>query len=423
MSGEATYSIRRVLITMRQAGSQQVADEVASRAQSPGFSTKLLLLLLSVVFCLVLFVALDATYCFLFQKSAFPTLHELVGCKVADPTRVYALRPDCSSIRAWGHERYSLSVNSEGFRDKLVREVPPTDPRPRMLMLGDSFTESMGPWDTSFVGRLAARFPQYEFLNGGVDGYSPSTYLTTARLALTSGLDFDEVIVFMDISDVQDEAALYYDVGAMGAVAMAQSQSHYMSRYSKLRFLIAKHLVLTNSVWEFVEGNLVRLGWYHLNPGYDGNVFDRERSAWTYRQVSDGEPYEMGYAPLGVEGGIAKEKRKMDLLWQELARRNIPLSVVVYPWPAQLVHDSVDSREVRIWRDWCEGKCKRFVTAFPAFFAAKEQCPKWEPGCWYIRDYIFGDVHFNAGGNGIISDVVGRALKTAPPIKRPPTLP
>jgi len=406
---------------MLQAGSRQAASNaigVAPRWQSPGFGTKLLLLLLSAIFCVALFVALDATYCVLFRKSAFPTLHELVGCKIADPTRVYALRPDCSSIRAWGHQRYFLSVNSEGFRDKVVREVPPIDPKPRILMLGDSFTESMGSWDTSFVGRIAARFPQYEILNGGVDGYSPSTYLNTARLALTSGLDFDEVIVFIDISDVQDEAALYYDLGAMGTVAMAQSQSHYTSRYSKVRFFIGKHLVLTNYVCEFVERSLVRFGWYHLNPGYDGNVFDRERSAWTYRQVSDGEPYEMGYAPLGVEGGIAKEKRKMDLLWQELARRNIPLSVVVYPWPAQVVHDTVDSRQVRIWRDWCSGRCKRFITAFPEFFAAKGQCPTWERGCWYLKDYIFGDIHFSAGGNSIIADLISQSLEATPPMKR-----
>jgi len=286
-------------------------------------------------------------------------------------------------------------------------------------MLGDSFTESMGSWDTSFVGRIAAKFPEYEILNGGVDGYSPSTYLSTARLALTSGLGFDEVIVFIDISDVQDEAALYFDVGRFGGVAMAPSQSYYTSRYSKLRFFVGKYLLLTNYVCEFVERNLVRLGLYHLNPGYGGNVFDRERSAWTYRPVSDVRPYEVGYAPLGVQGGIAKEKQKMNLLWQELAQRDIPLSVVVYPWPAQLVHDSVDSREVRIWREWCEGKCKRFVDAFPALFAAKEQCPKWEPGCWYVRDYIFGDVHFNAAGNAVIAAVVERALETAPPIKRP----
>src|SRR5208337_1620915 len=112
-------------------------------------------------------------------------------------------------------------------------------------------------------------------------------------------------------------------------------------------------------------------------------------------------------------------KPKMDLLWQELAKRNIPISVVVYPWPAQIAHDTIDSKQVRIWRDWCAGKCKRFVSLFPAFFAVKEQCPKSEPGCWYLSHFIFGDTHYNSTGDALAADVIIRSLAEEPPTKRP----
>ena len=118
-----------------------------------------------------------------------------------------------------------------------------------------------------------------------------------------------------------------------------------------------------------------------------GDAFDMEGAAWTYRKVNETDPYPAGYAPLGVEGGIAKEKAKMTLLWQELEKRNIPLSVVVYPYPAQVVHDTVDSRQVRIWREWCEGKCKRFISLFPAFLAVKEQCPR-EPARLLVSELL-----------------------------------
>ncbi len=106
------------------------------------------------------------------------------------------------------------------------------------------------------------------------------------------------------------------------------------------------------------------------------------------------------------------------LLWQELAKRNIPISVVVYPWPTQIVHDTADSRQVRIWREWCEGKCKRFVSLFPAFFAVKEQCPRLEPGCWYLDYFIFGDIHYNSAGNALVAEVVTKSLSETPPEKR-----
>ena len=71
---------------------------------------------------------------------------------------------------------------------------------------------------------MAANFPQYEFLNSSVEGYSPSNYLNTARMVLDKGIDFDEAIVFMDISDAQDEAAFFRDVNDAGAVTIADQK-------------------------------------------------------------------------------------------------------------------------------------------------------------------------------------------------------
>jgi hypothetical protein len=403
---------------MTQAVSKQ-AEPVAN-ATPPSLGKKILLLLLSILFCLIAFVGLDGLYSALSRKSSVPTPSELFGCLTPDTIRAFSLRPDCTAIRAWGPHRYELAVNSQGFRDEKVREVPPTDPRPRILMLGDSFTESMGPWNTSFVGRLAAKFPQYDILNGGVGGYSPSNYLNTARIALNSGLSFDEAIVFIDISDVQDEAGLVHDVNSSGAIALAKHQYHYSTPYSKARLFVSKYLVLTNYLWNAVEHIYVGTGHYYLNHGFNGNIFDLDRSAWTYRPVAEDQPFELGFAPLGVEAGIAKEKRKMDQLYELLAQRNIPISVVVYPWPGQLVYDKVDSRHVQIWRNWCEGKCKRFVDVFPEFFAERDRCPKWQPGCWYLKNWTFGDIHLNANGNAIVATGVAKSLEAVPSVKRVP---
>jgi len=391
-----------------------ITDKQAQRS-----GRKWLLLLFSVFFCLLLFLGLDWVRTTFIQRSAAKITGKGLGCfSVRDITRVFALQPNCSCTRAWGGERYRLVTNSLGFRDKEIRQVPLTDSKPRVLMLGDSFTEGMVAWDDSFVGKIAAKFPQYDFLNGGVGGYSPSNYLNSARMALSEGVDFDEAIVFVDISDAQDEAAFYRDVDSSGAVAIADRHYFYRNWYSKLRMAISDNLLLTNYIVEMIERTLVRFGVYRLDRGNNGNEFDYEKSAWTYRKVSDDEPFETGYAPLGLEGGIAKEKAKMTVLWQELAKRNIPISVVVYPYPAQLVFDTADSRQVRIWREWCEGKCKRFISLFPALFAAGEHCPTHEPGCWYLKYFIFGDIHYNAAGNTIVADVVGQNLTETPVEKR-----
>ena len=339
-------------------------------------------------------------------------------CFLRDPIRSFAFRPNCNCIRPWLGTSFEFNTNSLGFRDERIRQVEPTSVSPRILILGDSGPEGMTDWADTSIGRLTKTFPQYEFLNGSVEGYSPSNYLNTARMVTRDGIDFDEAIVFIDISDVQDEAAFFHDEGSSGAVGIANGKKAKSSWYSDARLYINNHLLLTNDVFDFFEKWLVRLGWYHLDLGHGGNEFDLERSAWTYRAVSDTEPYETGYAPLGLEGGIRKEQQKMDTLWRELKERNIPISVVVGPWPATLAHDNVDSREVKIWRDWCEGKCKRFINVFPAFFAVKGQCPSTEPGCWYERYFIFGDTHYNNAGDALVADELSKALTAAPVIKK-----
>jgi len=400
--------------------SQKDAREVVSVSHSRGrqLGKKLLLLLFSVLCCLGIFIGLDWVHSARVHRASVRKNGKGLGCLIfGDPVRYFALKPDCSSVRAWGGDTYQFATNSLGFRDEKIRDVPPSVAEPRILMLGDSFTESMVAWKDSYVGRIAAKFPQYEFLNGGVGGYSPSNYLNTARIVLSEGLDFDEAIVFIDISDAQDEAALFRDADRSGSVTLPERHYFYRNWYSKFRLGISENFLLTNYIFEFFEQNLVRFGYFHLDRGNSGNEFDLERSAWTYRQVSNSDPFETGFAPLGLEGGIAKEKAKMTLLWQELAKRNIPISVVVYPWPAQILHDTVDSRQVQIWREWCEGKCKRFITVFPAFFAAKDQCPRLQPGCWYMKYYIVGDIHYNAAGNAVVAEVVSKSLAETPPVK------
>ena len=378
---------------------------------------RLLLFLLSLAVSLAAFLTFDYCYSKVILDSAVSG-NKRGLCFARDPIRHFAFEPNCSCTRPWLRDSYQFVTNNLGFRDQRIRDVPSTDARPRILVLGDSAPEGMIAWDSSFIGRLAARFPEYEFLNGSVEGYSPSTYLTTARMVLGKGINIDEVMVFIDISDVQDEAAFFHDTDANGAVDTARHKKAKSDWYSDIRLWISQHLLITNDLFDAFERSWVRHGIYRLDLGHGGNEFDLERSAWTYRKVSDSEPYETGYAPLGVEGGIAKEKAKMDQLWQELKERNVPISVVVYPWPAQIAHDQVDSRQVRIWREWCEGKCKRFIDLFPVFFAVKDRCPPAQPGCWYLDYFIFGDTHYNAAGDALVAERIAESLVRTPPAKR-----
>ena len=408
----------------------QLNAQLTQESPTPGDQSvprpsKLVLLFVSLALSGALFLTLDwiRTRAILHRLNLTP---QADACQVRDPVRHHAYEPNCEATGYWGADAYKIFTNDLGFRDEKIRNVPPTDARPRILLLGDSFTEGKIAWRSSFAGKIADRFPQYDFLNGGLSGYSPSNYLNTTRMVLARGIDLDEVIVFLDNSAVQLEASFYHDIDTSGAVAgLEREQQHSAtSWYVKFRRVVTRHFALTAQIFRFFDRAqlfLVRHGFYHLPADYFGDPFDMEMSAWTYRKVNETVPFPAGYAPLGVEGGIAKEKAKMTLLWQELQKRNIAISIVIYPHLGQIAHDTADSRQVQIWREWCEGKCKRFINVLPVFLAAKDRCPQNEPGCWYAKLFVLRDTHYSPSGNALVADEVIENLQQDPPSKRSAT--
>jgi len=245
-----------------------------------------------------------------------------------------------------------------------------------------------------------------------VCSYSPSMYYEKLKYYLESGLHFAEAIVYIDISDIEDEAVNYaYD--AQGVLHAATTDPELAARqrptddrctsdvWTAIRnrkrwwervFYVAdfaNQAMTTRRYTNIVE----RARLQDLQASGTVYAKDVDRAAWTYDA-------KIGcYGALGVEGGIEKAKRQMDRLYDELSKRGISLSVGVYPWAQQLLYDVEDSRQVQIWREWCSGKCRRFFNHFPAFFRYKEKDPE------FVKSLlIWGDFHFNAAGNKLLAD-------------------
>jgi hypothetical protein len=114
---------------------------------------------------------------------------------------------------SWGPETYPFATNSLGLRDSHVRKIGLVSDKHRILFIGDSFTEGTGVrYEDSFVGRIARAYQKrdIEVLNAGVISYSPVIYWRKTKYLIEDvKLHFDEVVVFLDISDANDEAEHY----------------------------------------------------------------------------------------------------------------------------------------------------------------------------------------------------------------------
>ncbi|MBV8850798.1 MAG: SGNH/GDSL hydrolase family protein [Methylobacteriaceae bacterium] len=320
--------------------------------------------------------------------------------RIANPVYGHALAPNFDSEEVWGQGKSHITTNSLGFKDVRVREVPLQSAKKRILFLGDSFTEGIGlPYEQTFVGQFAAAFPQLDVLNAAASSYAPTIYNAKARYLIEAGLQVDEVIVYIDISDIQDEAITYrtdkdgkveegdFDDKCPTAPQIIRIQSPWWAHFSYTLDFLHKRHILMQYRQVLPDASLALL----MQPG---QVYakDFHRPAWTY------ESNLQCYSTLGVEGAIAKAINQMDQLYAFLSERRIPLSVGVYPWPQQLLYDKEESRQVTIWREWCKNKCRRFFNHFPAFFAYKRQHPD-----FMHEIFIWGDSHYNALGNELLA--------------------
>ena len=290
--------------------------------------------------------------------------------------------------------RYRLITNSLGFKDGSTRDVPLKPTSRRILLIGDSFAEAIGmSFEDSYAGMLARagqeRSPKIEFLNAGVVSYSPSIYYKKIKYFLERGLQFDEVVVLSDSSDVKDEATAYFciddDPKYRSYCSPREGSQQKVASGPKTDFLV-DHFVVTDRVRTAIKRSI---------QSWLGN---RRRSIYTSHAhigwVFPGLDISEQVQPLGVDGGIARSLQNMGALSDLLAARNIPLTIVVYPWAEQLAQGDRNSRQISLWRDFCKGRCKAFIDLYPAFFVAAETDKD-----WYEHLYILGDPHFSVAGN------------------------
>jgi len=332
---------------------------------------------------------------FAFGKYLFPYYfgERLQGggqsLRIKDPIFHHTLSQNYEGFDTWGNDRYRVCTNYLGFKDDCKRLLQPGD-KVDLAFIGDSFTEGIGlPYEDTFIGQIAKARPDLKVVNLGVSSYSPTIYFAKVKELLKGGFAFQELIVYVDISDIQDEAIAYkYDNDVVRDI-LPISDINRMQADEPVKDFFKQKFPLLNRSIRMIKVRIKKLfGYQKIND-------HREvRSAWTYNGAAN------GYGEAGVDAAILKSQIMMDELYKLLNKNNIKLSIGVYPWPAQILYDQENSRQVQLWKNFCKDRCKNFYNSFPTFFAFKKNYSTIEIVDKY---FIPGDVHFNVSGANLIA--------------------
>lgn len=300
---------------------------------------------------------------------------------------------------------YDTYTNSLGFRDERVRHVTMQPEGRRIILIGDSFTEGVGvPFAKTFAGLLSQRLAasHTEVLNAAASSYCPIIYLRKLRYWMgEQGLDADEVIVFLDMSDIQDET--FYDWGPEGQVRSAVSRDwvrYYLTMHGEPYWV--NWALDRTYVSKILFGMLQRASLPRDVPSR--KALNSPRALWTI------DPF---YYESYAKAGLPLALKHMDELKAFLDARSVALKLVIYPWPDQVYRHDLPSKQEAVWKDWAAAHGVPLLDLFPdiiASGAAREVL-----GRYFITD----DIHLNAAGHRLVADRVLDAFALATPRAAP----
>lgn len=292
----------------------------------------------------------------------------------------------------WGPLQYRIRTNSLGFKDRSTRRVELSSPNHRIVFIGDSFTEGMGvEYPATFPGIIEQELSRenIEVFNAAAVSYSPIIYWRKIKYLLEErSFRFDELVVFLDINDPENEAKLYY-LDSSGNVG----ETDYETRLAVAAKPDLQKRIRNNTIATFLILRAIRDRFMpepeRLIRQYAVNW---KRSLWTIDTTL--------YEEFGREG-LEKMAFYMDKLHRLLQERGIRLTVAVYPWPDQIFHGDLHSLQVSYWEAWCRERKVRFINYFPYF--VKGNTPQ-ERLNMIERYYIPGDCHWNEAGHRLVAE-------------------
>jgi hypothetical protein len=299
------------------------------------------------------------------------------------------LIPNRESTRVWGNVIYPWKTDQWGFRTGRCAPGETEKSRDAIFVIGDSFTEALGSsYEDSFVGLMAcdAAKQNKAVWNLGVASYSPAIYHLKIRAAAEKlGLKPREIFVFLDLSDIDDDANVYR-LAADGTVTTASAPpgpQKPMSTFNLGQFLL-NNFTTVRFVYDL----------YLTSSFSQSNSMGRDRARWT---VDPALLASWGRRGLDIAAGNLEKVVEICRDW------NCRVTLVVYPWPDNVLALDKDSIQVTYWRAWAEKNGVRFVDGFAPFFR--------KPAETVLHEYfIAGDVHFTPAGNRLLYEEVRNAV-------------
>ncbi|MBW6534830.1 MAG: hypothetical protein K0B11_07475 [Mariniphaga sp.] len=329
----------------------------------------------------------------------------------------HGLLPNQKVIASWYNIKYPLYTNSLGFRDAEMRNIPLQTDKKRILFMGYSHTEGVGvPFNETFTGKLMEKLDtsKIEILNAAAVSYSPRIYyLKTKYLIEEVGLKFDELFVFIDLSDIQNEI-VYQDLEP-------KIPGSFNKAYSKMKNRLVNHSYTVHTLSQLKQNRQTarflkkaavfdeyRQKEAHVDAlelyasffdGFDDNTL---LSNPQFHGVSDWL-YNENFSEL-AQFGLELGKKNMLKLHQLCSEHGISMTISVHPWQEQIALMQPEDKYVSFWKNFAEEYDIGFINLYPVFINPPVSA------ALGMEFFIPNDNHWNKNGHWLVTSELEKKL-------------
>jgi len=342
-------------------------------------------------------------------------IHPYIKHPVYDHTYKENKRIKLKEEAAGQEYNFTVYTNSLGFKDSNINEIALKSKKHRILFIGDSFTEGVYlNYEKTFVGIIDSALSEknIETLNAGIASYAPSVYWRKIKYLIEDlDLTFNEVFVYLDLTDAYDEN-FHYETKEDNTIGRKRyKDTRKFSSIEKIKIFFKKNTTVTyfilNIIQELATPTDNKIFKIEDNKITDlnGKELDINNNKWA--GILDKNSIYAKWAVDSVQYSIwGKNGNKKCLFYMEklhslLKKNNIKLSIAVFPWPDNIWYEDLNSIHVKLWSDWAEHNNIDFINHFPSII--KTKITDLEKIKLLEKYYILGDPHFNANGNRLIA--------------------
>tara|TARA_Y100000590_G_scaffold207639_1_gene235100 strand:+ start:1519 stop:2622 length:1104 start_codon:yes stop_codon:yes gene_type:complete len=358
------------------------------------FNYKLKNYIISVFIYLFFFIIGDILFSNFIYKKDFN--HNCYNYK----KNFFDLKKNCHAKEKWVRQvkSYDVYTDSNGFRYS-GRKNNESNEKKVAVFFGDSFTYGMGlEYKKTFIGLMENRKKEYQLLNLGVPGYSPSVFNYQLKNLLKNNLIPNKIFFVLDLSDVSEEASQWdinkkfdhpIQINISTQENLRKGDENKLKENFKGSRLIARSI---NNFFRNIRLNISNVKEKKKIPGYSGwgnflymDLDDTDQNLWK---------------PFGFNKAIDKIKENTKEISLIANSINADFYIVIYPWPDTLHYGQKSFNWEKFSNKLCEDVgCTKLINLFPDFINIKENSDD-----WLTRLYIGGDLHISEYGQKIVAE-------------------